>query len=80
MAANAPMLTRAALVAGNTEAGILPTGQVAGLIDSLPTVAEVIDSIVSEATEVLRGLGRYLEPPEPTGPVGGRISAEEIGG
>jgi len=77
MAANAPMLTRAALVGGNPEAGILPTGQVAGLIDSLPTVAEVIDSIVSEAVEVLGGLRRYLEPDQPTLSSGGRVPAEE---
>ncbi len=33
MAANAPMLTRATMVEGRLEAGILPTGQVTGLID-----------------------------------------------
>ena len=67
MAANAPMLTRASLVMGNTDAGILPTGQVAGLIDSLPTVAEVIESIMTEASEVISGLGRYTEPGISTG-------------
>ena len=56
MAANAPMLTRAALVEGRLEAGVLPTGQVAGLIGSLPTVAEVIESIAREATETLERL------------------------
>ncbi|MHB1444675.1 MAG: NAD(P)H-dependent flavin oxidoreductase [Acidimicrobiales bacterium] len=68
MAANAPMLTRAALVAGNTDAGILPAGQVAGLIDSLPTVAEVIESIMAEAREVISGLGRHTEPNGTGGP------------
>lgn len=53
MAANAPMLTRAALVEGRLDAGILPAGQVAGVIDELPTVAELIERIVAEATEVL---------------------------
>ncbi|HLI54022.1 MAG TPA: nitronate monooxygenase [Acidimicrobiales bacterium] len=53
MAANAPMLTRAAMVDGRLEAGILPTGQVAGLIDELPTVAEVVEGIVAEATATL---------------------------
>ncbi|HET9731153.1 MAG TPA: nitronate monooxygenase [Acidimicrobiales bacterium] len=57
MAANAPMLTRAALVEGRLDAGILPTGQVAGLIDELPTVAEVVESLVSEAESTLRRLG-----------------------
>jgi NAD(P)H-dependent flavin oxidoreductase YrpB (nitropropane dioxygenase family) len=56
MAANAPMLTRATMVEGRLEAGILPTGQVAGLIDALPTVAEVIDGMVAEAETTLRRL------------------------
>ncbi len=53
MAANAPMMTRAALVEGRTDVGVLPTGQVVGAIDELPTVAEVIDRIMAEATTVL---------------------------
>jgi NAD(P)H-dependent flavin oxidoreductase YrpB (nitropropane dioxygenase family) len=56
MAANAPMLTRAALVEGRLDAGILPTGQVAGLIGVLPTVAEVIEGIVAEAEATLERL------------------------
>lgn len=56
MAANAPMLTRATMVEGRLESGILPTGQVVGNIDSLPTTADVIDGIVQEATEVLARL------------------------
>ena len=56
MAANAPMLTRAALVEGRLDAGVLPTGQVVGLIDSLPTVAEVIESVMAEAEAVLASL------------------------
>jgi NAD(P)H-dependent flavin oxidoreductase YrpB (nitropropane dioxygenase family) len=53
MAANAPVMTKAALVDGKTDAGVLPTGQVVGLIDALPTVADVIASIMQEATDVL---------------------------
>jgi len=56
MGANAPMLTRAAMVDGKLDAGILPTGQVVGVIDALPTVAEVLDAIMAEADEVLTGL------------------------
>jgi NAD(P)H-dependent flavin oxidoreductase YrpB (nitropropane dioxygenase family) len=56
MAANAPMLTRAALVDGRLDAGILPTGQVTGIIDELPTVAELIDAVVTEAEATLRRL------------------------
>jgi NAD(P)H-dependent flavin oxidoreductase YrpB (nitropropane dioxygenase family) len=53
MAANAPMLTKAAMVDGHPEVGILPTGQVVGEIDELPTVAELIGRIISEAEETL---------------------------
>lgn len=56
MAANAPMLTRAALVEGRVDAGILPTGQVAGLLEELPTVAEVIEGMVAEAETTIAGL------------------------
>jgi NAD(P)H-dependent flavin oxidoreductase YrpB (nitropropane dioxygenase family) len=56
MAASAPMLTRAALVEGRTEVGVLPTGQVAGVMDDLPSVAEIIDRIVREAEATLARL------------------------
>ncbi len=52
MAANAPMMTKAALVDGRAD-GILPTGQVVGTIEELPTVAELIDGIVADANRVL---------------------------
>lgn len=57
MAANAPMLTRASMVDGRPEAGILPTGQVVGLIDELPTVAELVVRIMAEARTALAALG-----------------------
>jgi len=56
MAANAPMLTRAALVDGKVESGVLPSGQVVGVIDDLPTCKELIDRIVAEATKILENL------------------------
>jgi NAD(P)H-dependent flavin oxidoreductase YrpB (nitropropane dioxygenase family) len=56
MAANAPMLTRATMVEGRVEAGILPTGQVAGVIDALPSVAEVVEGMAAEAAATLAGL------------------------
>ena len=55
MAANAPVMTKAALVEGQTDVGVLPTGQVVGVIDSLPTVAAIIAAIMSEADAVLQG-------------------------
>ena len=57
MAANAPMMTKAALVDGRTDVGILPTGQVVGEIGELPTVAELIARIMDEAGRVLDRLG-----------------------
>jgi len=58
MAANAPMMTKAAMVDGHPEVGILPTGQVAGSIDALPSCQEIIDSVVAEAAEVLDRLAQ----------------------
>ena len=57
MAANAPMLTRAALVEGRLEAGVLPAGQGVGVIDELPTVEELVGRIVAEAERTLERLG-----------------------
>ena len=56
MAANAPMLTRATMVDGRLDVGILPTGQVTGRIERLPTVAELIEGIMREAREVIARL------------------------
>ncbi|MCC6848990.1 MAG: nitronate monooxygenase [Deltaproteobacteria bacterium] len=56
MAANAPMLTRASMVDGAIEVGILPTGQVVGVIEELPSVADVLAEIMREAGETLARL------------------------
>jgi NAD(P)H-dependent flavin oxidoreductase YrpB (nitropropane dioxygenase family) len=57
MAANAPIMTKAALVEGYTDVGVLPTGQVVGLLESLPTVDEIVRSIMIEGDAVLRQWG-----------------------
>ena len=57
MAANAPMLIKAALVDGQDAVGVLPTGQVTGVIGELPTVAELLDRIMAEAAATLDRLG-----------------------
>ena len=49
MAANTPVLLRAAMVDGRTDLGLMSSGQVAGLIDDLPSCAEVIGAIVRDA-------------------------------
>ena len=56
MAANAPMLIKATMVDGKPEVGILPTGQVTGVIDELPTVAELLARITVEAESTLQRL------------------------
>lgn len=56
MAANAPMLIKTALVDGDPSVGVLPTGQVTGVIDDLPTVAELLDRIEAEARDTLARL------------------------
>jgi NAD(P)H-dependent flavin oxidoreductase YrpB (nitropropane dioxygenase family) len=61
MAANAPMLIKAALVDGRSDVGVLPTGQVTGVVGEVPTVAELLARIESEATEVLAGLSGASE-------------------
>lgn len=62
MAANAPMLTKASLVDGRVDSGILPTGQVVGCIDELPTVAELLDRIMTEAADTLAALPTVQAP------------------
>ncbi|MEO6083497.1 MAG: nitronate monooxygenase [Umezawaea sp.] len=56
MAANTPMLLRSGLVEGRTDAGVLASGQVVGLLDDLPTCEELITGIVEQATGIIRGL------------------------
>jgi NAD(P)H-dependent flavin oxidoreductase YrpB (nitropropane dioxygenase family) len=57
MAANTPMLLKAAMVDGNPELGVMSSGQVVGMIDDLPTVEQLVHRIVQEANEVLARLG-----------------------
>ena len=53
MAANAPVMTKAGLVDGRTDVGVLPTGQVAGVITELPSVEELMGRIIGEANATL---------------------------
>ena len=57
MAANAPVMTKAALVQGRTDVGVLPTGQVVGVLNELPAVAGIVEQIMAEANGVLWGWG-----------------------
>ena len=53
MAGNTPMLTKATLVDGELDAGILPTGQVVGVIDDLPSAADLVERIIADAGATL---------------------------
>jgi len=56
MSANAPMMIQQAMVLGHPESGILPSGQVAGAIQDLPSCADVVASIVEQAQARLSAL------------------------
>jgi nitronate monooxygenase len=56
MAANAPMLARKAMIEGDPVDGYLPGGSVAGVIEDLPSCAELIERIVAEAERTLASL------------------------
>ena len=58
MAANTPMLLKASLIDGKTESGVMASGQVVGVIDDLPTCADLVHRIIDEASSVLDSLTR----------------------
>src|ERR1700759_5672344 len=61
MAANTPMLLKAGLVEGNTDAGVLASGQVAGIVDNLPSCAELVESIVADAVKHLQSAASFVQ-------------------
>ena len=58
MAANAPILVEKAMVKGDPVHGVLPSGSVAGVIDDLPSVSELIERIIDEAEQTLATLAK----------------------
>ena len=57
MAANAPMIIQKAMVDGRPDEGVLPSGQVAGVIDELLSCEDLIRSIVDEAEARFANMG-----------------------
>ncbi|MFF7892968.1 NAD(P)H-dependent flavin oxidoreductase [Streptomyces sp. NPDC007907] len=53
LAATTPMLLRAAMVDGRSDLGVMACGQVGGLIDDLPSCAELVEGIMAEAQATL---------------------------
>ncbi|GHI90250.1 NAD(P)H-dependent flavin oxidoreductase [Streptomyces xanthophaeus] len=66
LAANTPMLLKASMVEGRTDLGVMASGQVAGVIDDLPSCAELVSRVMAEAHTVLKHL-EQLERPHPLG-------------
>ncbi|MFZ3556835.1 NAD(P)H-dependent flavin oxidoreductase [Streptomyces sp. BH055] len=56
LAANTPMLLKASMVGGRTDLGVMASGQVAGLIEDLPSCAELVDRVMTEARKTLESL------------------------
>ncbi len=77
MAANAPVMTKAALVEGRTDVGVLPTGQVVGVIESLPPVADIIDAVMARSRRRAEALER-LDPVAARGTVALGDPAQQV--
>lgn len=58
LAANTPMLLKASMVDGRTDLGVMASGQVAGVIEDLPSCAELVRRVMKEAEEALWTLVR----------------------
>jgi NAD(P)H-dependent flavin oxidoreductase YrpB (nitropropane dioxygenase family) len=56
MAPNSPILIQRAMVDGKPAEGILPSGQVAGVIDSLSSCADLVSTIMNDAEQTLARL------------------------
>ncbi|MFG2978563.1 NAD(P)H-dependent flavin oxidoreductase [Streptomyces sp. NPDC048331] len=69
LAANTPMLLKASMVEGRTDLGVMASGQVAGVIDDLPSCAELVSRVMAEAQQALESLDAFTSheaftPPE----------------
>lgn len=60
MAPNLPTLVQRGVVEGNTETGLLPSGQAAAMIDKLESCEELIARIVSEAEARLKAVSALV--------------------
>ncbi|MEU9729870.1 nitronate monooxygenase [Streptomyces sp. NPDC048002] len=56
LAANTPMLLKASMVDGRTDLGVMASGQVAGVIEDLPSCRELVDRIMAEAAHTMGAL------------------------
>lgn len=61
MSANAPMIIQKSMIDGEPGQGVLPSGQVAGVIDELKSCEQIIQDIMIEATECLAELAKLTK-------------------
>lgn len=59
MSANAPMIIQKSMIDGQPDQGVLPSGQVAGVISELKTCEQIINDIVEQASQRLASLSKY---------------------
>ncbi|MFF1910309.1 NAD(P)H-dependent flavin oxidoreductase [Streptomyces sp. NPDC058239] len=62
LAANTPMLLKASMVDGRTDLGVMASGQVAGLIEDLPSCAELVERVMGEACAALGAVSSAVRP------------------
>jgi NAD(P)H-dependent flavin oxidoreductase YrpB (nitropropane dioxygenase family) len=62
MAANAPMIIKQAMVDGHPQQGVLPSGQVAGLINDLPSCAELLENMMQAALDSVARVNQQSKP------------------
>ena len=56
LAANTPMLLKASMVDGRTDLGVMASGQVAGVIEDLPSCAELVAGMMDQAASIVGAL------------------------
>ncbi|MFF1843714.1 NAD(P)H-dependent flavin oxidoreductase [Streptomyces sp. NPDC058217] len=66
LAANTPMLLKASMVDGRTDLGVMASGQVAGVIEDLPSCAELVGRLMKDAQRTLEALASIAGQPDTT--------------
>lgn len=56
LAANTPMLLKSAMVDGRSDLGVMASGQVAGVIEDLPSCADLVNRTMAQAEEIVGAL------------------------
>ncbi len=64
MASNAPVIIQTAMVHGDPDHGVLPSGQAAAAIAELPSCAQLIEQIIAQASERLSALSGVSARPQ----------------